>query len=75
MLVKSLILLLSFLPAFWLKAISQGFSEVSISAGINHQHVNTERMGGGAAFFDYDNDGYPDIYLTGGDIRDMLYHI
>ncbi|MBW8050349.1 MAG: T9SS type A sorting domain-containing protein [Cytophagales bacterium] len=74
MIVKSLILLLSFLPAFWLKALSQGFSEVSISAGINHQHINTERMGGGGAFFDYDNDGYPDIYLTGGEIRDMLYH-
>jgi len=70
----SYIILLPFLIITSFKASSQGFSEISISSGIDHQHINTERMGGGAAFFDYDNDGYLDIYLTGGDIRDMLYH-
>jgi hypothetical protein len=30
-------------------------------------------MGGGAAFFDFNKDGWEDIYITGGDGRDQLF--
>ena len=48
------------------------FTDITTSAGIDFVHVNgaygdkliPETMGGGLAFFDYDNDGDPDLYLT-----------
>ena len=43
-------------------------------AGIDHSYMNTNFMGGGTAFFDYDNDGWEDLYLAGGSGRDALYH-
>ena len=51
------------------------FSEVSIQSGIDVL-IPTRRMDGAvSAFFDYDKDGYIDLYLTGGDsLRDHLYH-
>ena len=30
-------------------------------------------MGGGVAVFDYNNDGWEDIWITGGNKRDVLY--
>ena len=50
------------------------FSRVTEKAGIQFQHFNgatgekhlVETMGGGAAFFDYNNDDYLDIYLVNG---------
>ena len=50
------------------------FVEVSATAGINFQHVNgasgryyyVETYGSGAAFLDYDRDGYQDLYLVNG---------
>jgi len=47
------------------------FTEITTAAGINFCHVNgaygekllPETMGGGVAFFDFDNDGYQDILL------------
>lgn len=52
------------------------FSEVSAISGINHKAVSVpgfEPMSGGAAWFDYDNNGYDDLYLTGGFARDAFY--
>src|SRR5690349_1907944 len=48
------------------------FKEITESAGINFRHVNgaqgekllPETMGGGCAFFDFDNDGNQDLVFT-----------
>lgn len=50
------------------------FTDITTSAGIHFSHQNgaygekllPETMGGGVAFFDYDNDGLPDLLLVNG---------
>ncbi|MGB0521903.1 MAG: FG-GAP-like repeat-containing protein [Flammeovirgaceae bacterium] len=51
----------------------QVMSESSVSLGISQYHHSSNLMGGGMAFFDYDQDGYEDLYLTGGEDKDVLY--
>ena len=55
------------------------FTEISREAGIDFRHVNgasaekhlVETMGGGGLFFDYDRDGWLDIFLVdGGSLAD-----
>src|SRR5439155_21732518 len=57
--------------------VSQGpvqFTDIASQTGLNFQHFNgaagnfyfPEIMGPGAAFLDYDGDGYPDIFLVNG---------
>jgi enediyne biosynthesis protein E4 len=55
------------------------FTDIAREAGIDFQHVNgmsadkhlAETMGSGGLFFDYDNDGWLDIFLVdGGSIAD-----
>ncbi|MDG2448002.1 MAG: VCBS repeat-containing protein, partial [Saprospiraceae bacterium] len=53
---------------------AQYFTEVSRFAGIDHAfNVDLATFGGGAAIIDYDNDGFEDVYLTGGNNADALY--
>lgn len=56
-------------------ALSQKrFTEVTSEAGINHVFKVYEGMfGGGACVFDYNNDGFEDVYITGGMNDDQLY--
>ncbi|MEZ4886345.1 MAG: FG-GAP-like repeat-containing protein [Chitinophagales bacterium] len=54
--------------------ISAQFTEVSIESGILFQHTSALMIGGGGVFFDYNNDGWEDIYLAGGGGSDALYH-
>ena len=52
---------------------AQTFEEVSRDSGIEHYCLDSHRICGGAAFFDYDNDGDLDLYLVGGLKSDRLY--
>ena len=52
---------------------SQGFTDITENAGINHFFEVYEGMfGGGVAVFDFNNDGFEDLYLTGGMQEDQL---
>lgn len=51
----------------------QTFDEVSEQSGVIQLHVSQNLMGGGVAFFDYNNDGFEDIFLTGGANKDKLF--
>jgi enediyne biosynthesis protein E4 len=70
-----LFIALTFSPFF----ISDGFcqtrfTDVTTTAGINHVFKVYEGMfGGGACVIDYNNDGYEDLYITGGMNNDILY--
>jgi len=67
------------------------FTDITASAGITFKHAESaekrylvESMSGGVALFDYDNDGYQDIYFVncltvglaraGGKTKSTLYH-
>lgn len=55
-------------------ATAQKFTDVTKSAGIQHQFVVYEGMfGGGACVFDFNNDGFEDVYITSGMNEDALY--
>lgn len=49
------------------------FTKADAAIGISHVYGNTNFMGGGMAWFDYNNDGWEDLYLAGGNLRDALY--
>ncbi|MDC1211840.1 hypothetical protein N8Z73_00005, partial [bacterium] len=49
------------------------FSEVSQESGIDFVMNSINLFGGGTAFFDYNNDGNLDLYLTGGNTRDDIF--
>jgi enediyne biosynthesis protein E4 len=54
---------------------AQKFTDVSDQAGINHYfEVFEGTFGAGATVFDFDNDGYEDVFLAGGKREDALYH-
>src|SRR6266403_5599567 len=72
-------------------SIEVHFTDVTDNAGIKSKHVSTpekkyiaESMSGGVALFDYDNDGYLDIYFVNsltvdlvkskGKTKSALYH-
>ena len=60
-------------------AMTLRFTDISTSAGVSFRHVNgaspdkhlVETIGSGGLFFDYDNDGWLDIFLVdGGSLAD-----
>ncbi len=67
------LLILSFLASPFLTVAQVVFSEQAQSIGFDHDFKARALMGGGAAFFDYDNDGDEDMYVTSGLNKDELY--
>tara|TARA_R110002051_G_scaffold180913_2_gene250340 strand:+ start:25780 stop:27471 length:1692 start_codon:yes stop_codon:yes gene_type:complete len=52
----------------------QAFVDVTEQAGINHQYeVYEGTFGGGVTVFDFNNDSFEDLYITGGIKSDKLY--
>jgi hypothetical protein len=47
-------------------AIAAGLTSPTIYGGLEHVTYIIESVGGGCAFFDYDNDGWMDIFIVGG---------
>src|SRR5437899_6499814 len=56
------------------QTMAQKFTDVTKQAGIQHQFVVYEGMfGGGACVFDFNNDGFEDVFITSGMNEDVLY--
>jgi enediyne biosynthesis protein E4 len=71
----SLLALLFFFNSLFNYGFSQTrFTDVTTAAGIKHVFKVYEGMfGGGACVIDFNNDGYEDVYITGGMNDDVLY--
>ncbi len=54
-------------------SVTTHFVPCQDTAQINHIVEHASFMGGGAAFFDYDNDGDDDLYVTSGKRIDHFY--
>src|SRR5215471_20591988 len=50
-----------------------GLTAPNVWGGIDHKRSIIEAKGSGLAFFDYDNDGWLDVYLTNGDRLDTQW--
>ncbi len=60
--------------SFEIAVAQSAFKDVTKEAGIQHQFVVYEGMfGGGVCVFDFNNDGWEDIFITSGMNEDVLY--
>ncbi len=58
---------------FCQQSLHAQFIEISKDAGINYVCEDPTQLSGGVAFFDFNNDGFEDIYIIGGSAPDKLY--
>ena len=64
---------ISFFFLTFVSVQSQQFIDITQNAGIEHYFEVYEGMfGGGVAVLDYNNDGFEDLYITGGMQEDQL---
>src|SRR6202453_2388535 len=45
-----------------------GIRVLNANGGVESKHYIVEATGSGVAIFDYDNDGWPDIFVVNGDL-------
>lgn len=68
---RRIFLLLCF--SIFVKVQGQQFTDITNQSGIDHYFEVYEGMfGGGIAVLDYNNDGFEDLYITGGMQEDQL---
>lgn len=73
---RNLLVVLILLAAAYSSFAQPVLTNVSQAAGVVHKAVKCDLdmpAQGGAAWFDYDNDGWYDLYLTGGSAADALF--
>lgn len=58
---------------FYHHGLKAQFIEVSEDVGINYVCKDPTQLSGGVAFFDFNNDGFEDVYIIGGSSPDRLY--
>lgn len=59
---------------FWGSLLSaQIFKDCTAELGINHPTLAPYMMAGGISVFDFNQDGYEDLYFTGGEYPDQLF--
>ncbi len=63
------LLLISYIPLFG----QVKFAESAVNCGMKHVAIASDFMGAAVAVFDYNNDGWQDVYLTGGLEPDKLF--
>jgi len=69
---KSFLVISLFLPFLFFG--QNVFSDVTSNSGIDNIYdVYQGLFGGGVVAFDYNNDGYEDLFITGGQGQDVLY--
>ncbi|MCG8384440.1 MAG: CRTAC1 family protein [Cytophagales bacterium] len=72
--IKIIVLQLSILIGYsTASSLAQSFKEISESTGITHYQHDPYYISGGVAIFDFNNDGYEDLYFTGGLKPGKLY--
>ena len=69
---KHFLIISLYLPSLFFG--QNAFTDVTLNSGIDNIYDVYEGLfGGGVVAFDYNNDGFEDLYITGGKSQDILY--